>query len=108
MAHPTEQVVQQVIHPWLPSLPPIRQRQLARWVLGAVLAGNANGPSVIQAFATAGVVRPTTLTDQWDAWLDQPAHQTTTPPAAAHQSPGAQSIVVLEKGRESYWGDLVF
>jgi hypothetical protein len=51
-------------------------------VLGAVLAGNANGPSLIQALATAGVARPTTLTDQWDAWREQPAHQTTTPPAA--------------------------
>jgi hypothetical protein len=82
MAHPTEQVVQQVIKPWLPSLPPVRQRQLARWVLGAVLAGNANGPSLIQALATAGIARPTTLTDQWDAWLDQSAQQTTAPPAA--------------------------
>jgi hypothetical protein len=28
--------------------------------------------------------------------------------AAADQPPGAQSIIVLEEGRESYWGDLVF
>ncbi len=73
MTHSMEQVVQQVIQRWVPTLPPLRQRQLARWVLGAVLAGNANGPSLIQALATAGIARPTTLTDQWDAWLDQPA-----------------------------------
>jgi hypothetical protein len=50
--------------------------------LDRLLAGNANGPSLIQALATAGVARPTTLTDQWDAWREQPAHQTTTPLAA--------------------------
>ncbi len=83
-----ELVVQQVIQAWVPSLPPSRQRQLSRWVLGAVLAGNANGPSISQALAKAGVARPPTRTEHWTAWLQQPAHQTTAPPAA-----GAASVV---------------
>jgi hypothetical protein len=79
---PAEKVVRSIIHQPFPTLPRQQRRALARWVMGALLAGSAHGPSVIQALATAGVAAPSTLSDQWDAWLAQPAYQTTEPPHA--------------------------
>ena len=75
-----EQVIRPVVQDWVPCLTAPQYRQLTRWVLGAVLAGSANGPSMIQALTTAGIAGVSTLTDQWEQWLAQAAHQTTDPP----------------------------
>ena len=60
------------------------RRALARWVLGARLAGSANRPALAHALATAGIARAATLADAWDAWIAAPAHRSDTadPPAA--------------------------
>lgn len=52
-----------------------QRRALARWVLGALLAGSANGPSIIAALADQGLGAVSTLDEQWEDWLAQPAHQ---------------------------------
>lgn len=83
-----EQVVRPLIHARCPSVPPCQQHALARWVVGAILAGVANGPSIIDALVTAGVAGRATVQDQWDAFLRWPAHQTTDPPTA-----GAATLV---------------
>jgi hypothetical protein len=82
MGTSTERLLRILIHTHIPTLPPRQQHALARWVLGAVLAGDANGPSVIEALVTAGVAARTTLTlqDAWDCWLAPSAQQTTAPP----------------------------
>lgn len=77
-----EQLLRTLIQTHVPTLPPRQQHALARWVLGAVLAGRANGPSIVSALVTAGVARATTLEEAWDAWLAAPAQQTTDPPTA--------------------------
>lgn len=84
----TEQLIRTLIHTHAPILPARQQHALARWVLGALLAGKANRPSVIAALETAGVAGAATLMDQWDAWVTQPAFQTTDPPVA-----GAHPVV---------------
>lgn len=77
-----EKVVYSTIREHFPHLPRPIRRALARWVMGALLAGGANGPSLIDALDMAGVAAPSTLSDQWDSWLAQPAHQTSEPPEA--------------------------
>ena len=77
-----EQTITAMIQAHLPTMPLRQQQALTRWVLGAMLAGNANGPSLIEALVTSGVAGRATLHEQWDRWLDQQAHQTTDPPAA--------------------------
>ncbi len=83
-----ERVLRTMFQVHLPTLPVRQQRALARWTLGAVLAGSANGPSLIDALVTARVAGRSTLQDMWDRWLAQPAQQTTDPPAA-----GANPVV---------------
>jgi hypothetical protein len=78
----TERLLQQQIQNLFPRLSRHRRRALARWVLGALLAGSANRPALAPALATAGIARAATLADAWDAWIAAPAHQTTDPPAA--------------------------
>lgn len=78
----TEQLLRTLIQTHFPSLPPRQQHALARWVLGAMLAGDANGPSIVDALGTAGIAGTATLTEAWERWLAAPALQTTEPPAA--------------------------
>jgi hypothetical protein len=80
----TERLLQQQIQTLFPRLSRHRRRALARWVLGALLAGSANRPALVHALATAGIARAATLADAWDAWIAAPAHRidTADPPAA--------------------------
>jgi hypothetical protein len=50
---PTERLLQQQIQTLVPRLSRHRRRALARWVLGALLAGSANRPALAPALATA-------------------------------------------------------
>lgn len=59
----------------LPLLSRARQRALARWVLGALLTGSPNGPTLIRGLADQGVAAPSTLADQWHRWLTVDAEQ---------------------------------
>ncbi len=70
----TERLLQQQIQTLFPRLSRHRRRALARWVLGAFLAGSANRPALAPALATAGIARAATLADAWDAWIAAPAH----------------------------------
>ena len=81
---PTERLLQQQIQTLFPRLSRHRRRALARWVLGALLAGSANRPALAPALATAAIARAATLADAWDAWIAAPAHliNTADPPAA--------------------------
>jgi hypothetical protein len=81
---PTERLLQQQIQTRFPRLSRHWRRALARWVLGARLAGSANRPALAHALATAGIARAATLADAWDAWIAAPAHRidTADPPAA--------------------------
>jgi hypothetical protein len=81
---PTERLLQQQIQTLFPRLSRHWRRALARWVLGALLAGSANRPALAPALATAGIARAATLADAWDAWIAAPAHRidTADPPAA--------------------------
>lgn len=83
-----EQTIWTLIQERFPTMSPGAQHALARWVLGAMLAGDANGPSVIAALVTAGVAGHATLDEQWDTWVHQDAFQTTDPPVA-----GAPTVV---------------
>jgi hypothetical protein len=56
------------------------RRALARWVLGALKANCANGPSIIQALADSGYGTVESLENAWEAWLDREANQTLDPP----------------------------
>jgi hypothetical protein len=101
----TERLLQQQIQTLFPRLSRHRRRALARWVLGALLAGSANRPALVHALATAGIARAATLADAWDAWIAAPAHQTTDPPAA-----GAPPVVSplacgadLLRGIRAHW-----
>ena len=80
----TERLLQQQIQTLFPRLSRHRRRALARWVLGALLAGSANRPALGPALATAGIARAATLADAWDAGIAAPAHliDTADPPAA--------------------------
>jgi hypothetical protein len=80
----TERLLQQQIQTLFPRLSRHRRRALARWVLGALLAGSAHRPALAPALATAGIARAATLADAWDAWIAAPAHRidTADPPAA--------------------------
>jgi hypothetical protein len=80
----TERLLQQQIQTLFPRLSRHRRRALARWVLGALLAGSAHRPALAPALATAGIARAATLADAWDAWIAAPAHliNTADPPAA--------------------------
>ena len=66
-----EQTIRTLIQERFPTVPPRAQHALARWVLGAMLAGDANGLSVIAALVTAGVAGHATLDEQWDTWVHQ-------------------------------------
>jgi len=81
---PTERLLQQQIQTRFPRLSRHWRRALARWVLGARLAGSAKRPALAHARATAGIARAATLADAWDAWIAAPAHRidTADPPAA--------------------------
>jgi hypothetical protein len=81
---PTERLLQQQIQTLFPRLSRHWRRALARWVLGARLAGSAHRPALAPALATAGIARAATLADAWDAWIAAPAHRidTADPPAA--------------------------
>jgi len=81
---PTERLLQQQIQTLFPRLSRHRRRALARWVVGALLAGSAHRPALAPALATAGIARAATLADAWDAWIAAPAHpiDTADPPAA--------------------------
>jgi hypothetical protein len=79
---PTERLLQQQIQTLVPRLSRHRRRALARWVVGALLAGSAHRPALGPARATAGIARAATLADAGDAGIAAPAHQTTDPPAA--------------------------
>jgi hypothetical protein len=59
----TERLLQQQIQTLFPRLSRHRRRALARWVLGALLAGSANRPALGPALATAGIARAATLAD---------------------------------------------
>ena len=81
---PTERLLQQQIQTLFPRLSRHRRRALARWVVGALLAGSAHRPALAPALATAGIARAATLADAWDAGIAAPAHRidTADPPAA--------------------------
>ena len=81
---PTERLLQQQIQTLFPRLSRHRRRALARWVVGARLAGSAHRPALAPARATAGIARAATLADAWDAGIAAPAHRidTADPPAA--------------------------
>ena len=81
---PTERLLQQQIQTLVPRLARHRRRALARWVVGALLAGSAHRPALAPARATAGIARAATLADAWDAGIAAPAHliDTADPPAA--------------------------
>ena len=64
----TERLLQQQIQTLVPRLARHRRRALARWVVGALLAGSAHRPALAPARATAGIARAATLADAWDAW----------------------------------------
>jgi len=70
----TERLLQQQIQTLFPRLSRHRRRALARWVLGALLAGSANRPALVHALATAGIARAATLADAGDAGIAAPAH----------------------------------
>ncbi len=105
---PTERLLQQ-IQTLFPRLSRHWRRALARWVLGARLAGSANRPALAPARATAGIARAATLADAWDAWIAAtladawdawiaaPAHRidTADPPAAG--AAGGQSAGVRRR-----------
>jgi len=94
---PTERLLQQQIQTLFPRLSRHWRRALARWVLGALLAGSANRPALAPALATAGIARAATLADAWDAWIAAPAHRidTADPPAAG--AAGGQSAGVRRR-----------
>jgi hypothetical protein len=81
---PTERLLQQQIQTLVPRLARHRRRALARWVVGALLAGSAHRPALAPARATAGIARAATLADAGDAGIAAPAHliNTADPPAA--------------------------
>ncbi len=76
---PTERLLQQQIQTLFPRLARHRRRALSRRVVGAFLAGSANGPALALALATTGIARAATLADAWDAWIATPAHPSTSP-----------------------------
>ena len=78
---PTERLLQQQIQTLVPRLARHRRRALARWVVGALLAGSAHRPALGPARVTAGIARAATLAD---AGIAAPAHliNTADPPAA--------------------------
>ena len=80
----TERLLQQQIQTLFPRLARHRRRALARWVVGALLAGSAHRPALAPARATAGIACAATLADAWDAWIAALAHRidTADPPAA--------------------------
>ena len=80
----TERLQQQQIQTLVPRLARHRRRALARWVVGALLAGSAHRPALAPALATAGIARAATLADAGDAGIAAPAHliNTADPPAA--------------------------
>ena len=80
----TERLLQQQIQTLFPRLSRHRRRALARWVVGALLAGSANRPALAPARATPGIARAATLADAWDAGIAAPAHlMNTADPTAA-------------------------